>query len=182
MASLDDINISVLLKLEKIANNKYEEEKRRAESLISQASNMQTVFAVSSAALFMLLPVIISNKGTLSLNCIFIFVSCIVASLLLSLVWATKAQKRYDTLVLPKEKEVEDGLKKQLNDENLSAIEALRQLILNNIDNMNKAQEAWEQNNNERVSYIKKSTYAFFIAVGFCVVFYLVSLFWIYFC
>ena len=48
----------VLLRIEQLVKLKYEEEVEREASLISQASNMQTVFSVSSAALFMLLPTI----------------------------------------------------------------------------------------------------------------------------
>ena len=66
----------VLLRIEQLVKLKYEEEVEREASLISQASNMQTVFSVSSAALFMLLPTIVdaNYRGNLNLNTIYLYV------------------------------------------------------------------------------------------------------------
>ena len=67
------------MRIEQLVKLKYEEEVEREASLISQASNMQTVSSVSSAALFMLLPTIVdaNYRGNLNLNTIYLYVSII---------------------------------------------------------------------------------------------------------
>jgi len=46
---------------------KYEAELKREDSLIQQSSHMQTAFAFMSAAVFMLVPIILEYRGSLSL-------------------------------------------------------------------------------------------------------------------
>ena len=90
------ITKEMLLQIEQLVKAKYEEEVKREESLIAQSSNMQTVFSISSAALFMLLPTIIDAqyRGNLNLNVIYFFVSIIAIFLISSLFFATIVQNR----------------------------------------------------------------------------------------
>ena len=176
------INNAVLLKLEAIAKNKYEEEIKREESLIAQASSMQTVFAVSSAALFMLLPILISYRGNLNLVFFFFFVSLITASMISSLVFATIAQWRYKIRVLPTERDVRSGLLQKIKERRACTSEIIQMIIEDSIEQYGKAQEAREQSNNMRVKWIKCSMYSFFASIGCCLVFYLLSILFMWVC
>ena len=50
---------------------KLEDETKRYESLIQQASNMQTAFAFSTATLFMIAPIAIENRGNMTLGLLY---------------------------------------------------------------------------------------------------------------
>lgn len=76
------------------AEFKYSEEIRREDSIIQQSSNMQTAFSVISAALVMVAPVMVDNRGRLPLEFFLVAFSTIILSLMLSLLFATIAQKR----------------------------------------------------------------------------------------
>lgn len=73
---------------------KLEDETKRYESLIQQASNMQTAFAFSTATLFMIAPIAIENRGNMTLEYLLIVFSSITALLMLSLFFASLAQRR----------------------------------------------------------------------------------------
>ena len=167
---------AVLLKLEAIAKNKYEEEIKREESIIAQASSMQTVFAVSSAAFFMLLPILISYRGNLSLVFFFFFVSLITACMISSLVCATIAQWRFKIRVLATENDVRSGLLQEIKERRVCTSEIIQMIIEDSIEQYGKAQEAREQRNNMRVKWIKYSMYSFFASIGSCLVFYVLSI------
>lgn len=169
------IENEILLKLEAYARSKYEEELKREESLINQASNIQTVIAVASAALFMLLPILMSNRGNLSLLFIFINTSLITISLIFSLLFATLAQWRFNVFVLPKEHLVQEHLATLINDNAILIDNVLNRIISSNIELYNEVQEDRERSNNKRVKRIKISMYSFFLSVFFSAVFFILS-------
>jgi len=178
----NNLSNAVLLKLEVIAKNKYEEEKKREESLITQASSMQTVFAVSSAALFMLLPVLISYRGNLSLVFFFINVSLVTASLVSSFVFATIAQWRFKIRVLPTEQDVREGLINRIKQKKVSPTEILELITEDSIEQYRAAQEDREKRNAMRVKCIKISMYSFLASIFFCLVFYFLSIYYLWIC
>lgn len=169
------MSIELLSRVEQLAKQKYEEEIKREESLIAQSSNMQTVFSVSTAALFMLLPIIIDKeyRGNLSLNTTYLFVSIITFCLLSSLFFATRAQARrkrvmfatMDSII----NEIGDTSKFQANLENPFTL--TRKLI----NSYHEAYKSLFNNNNKRVILIRISMWLFYISLGLCIVFYLVS-------
>ena len=73
---------------------KLDDETKRYESLIRQASNLQTAFAFSTAALFMIAPMVIENRGKLTLEYLLVVFTSITACLMLSLLFASLAQSR----------------------------------------------------------------------------------------
>ena len=73
---------------------KLEDETKRYESLIHQASNMQTAFAFSTAALFMVAPIAIEDRGNMTLEYLLIVFSSISDLLMISLFFAALAQSR----------------------------------------------------------------------------------------
>jgi len=94
--SQQDIQAEILYAhVKELSQMKYESELRREDSLIQQSSNMQTAFSFSTAALFMIAPITIEYRGHLSINFFLIVFASITASLLLSLLFASFAQKRH---------------------------------------------------------------------------------------
>lgn len=165
----------VLLRIEQLVKLKYEEEVEREASLISQASNMQTVFSVSSAALFMLLPTIVdaNYRGNLNLNTIYLYVSIIAFFLLLSLLSATAAQNRRKRVMFATMQSLIDEIVDRTKlKENLENSFTLTRKLINSYC---KAYESLSENNNKRVILIQLSMYLFYISIGLCMFFYLVS-------
>ena len=72
----------------------YANEERREDSLIQQATNMQTAFSFVSAAVFMVAPIVIEYRGKLPLE-FFLIVFALISGLLLACLFcATMAQRR----------------------------------------------------------------------------------------
>ncbi len=87
--------------IKELAQLKYDTENKREQSLIQQASQMQTVFSFITAAVFMAVPVCIEHRGELSLKFFLLAVSSITAFILASLVLAALAQWRWKTKSFP---------------------------------------------------------------------------------
>lgn len=170
-SEFEKLSNELLTALETIARNKYEEEKAREESLISQASNMQSVFAISTAALFMLLPILIDNRGSLELQLFFIFISIITAFLLVSLVFATLAQWRFKMLVLPEANSVISGVAEKLPD----VLKDIRMLTAHNITQYTTIQKNRAKYNRKRVIFVCISMCSFFLSILFCAIFFIVA-------
>lgn len=175
------ITKEMLLQIEQLVKAKYEEEVKREESLIAQSSNMQTVFSISSAALFMLLPTIIDAqyRGNLNLNVIYFFVSIIAIFLISSLFFATIVQNRRKRVRFAAMQslisEIEDMSKFKENLENPFA------LTRKSINAYHAAYKSLYENNNRRVVLIRISMWLFYLALGGCVVFYLESTYTLFF-
>ena len=80
--------------LNEYAKFRYENELRREDSIIRQASQMQTAFSFVTAAMFMVAPIVIEYSRKLSLTFFLIVFSSITIALLFSLLFATLAQNR----------------------------------------------------------------------------------------
>lgn len=95
-----EIQICQYKYLKELANLKYDAKKKR-ESLISQASQMQAAFSFITVAFFAALTICVSNRGKLPLS-LFLITSCIICALLLaSLILASLAQWRFKTKTMP---------------------------------------------------------------------------------
>lgn len=73
---------------------KLDSEQRREDSIIQQSNQMQVAFSFLIAAIFMIAPIVIEYRGSLSLIFFLVSLSSIVVALLLSLVFAMLAQSR----------------------------------------------------------------------------------------
>ncbi len=80
---------------------KLESETKREDSLIQQSANMQTAFSFTTAALFMVAPIAIDNRGAMSLEFLLLAFSTITALMLISLVFASMAQNRQLNTTFP---------------------------------------------------------------------------------
>lgn len=87
--------------IKELSQLKYEAEEKREQSLIQQASQMQTVFSFITAAVFMAVPVCMQYRGELSLKFFFLSTSFITTFILLSLIFASIAQWRWKTKSFP---------------------------------------------------------------------------------
>ena len=162
----------VLYMIEKRVHEKYDEELEREKSLLEQASNMQTAFSIISAALFMLLPVLLQyTYGTISLQYYFVAVSVIVAFLLLSLVFATLAQWREMKDVLPDVKtmmnDIENKLDRLVDDESIWFSDSFRLY--------ETMQQSLAKLNKKRCALICASMICFFAALFACFLSYLIG-------
>ena len=88
----DDLSLYI----KELARMKYESEIRREDSLIMQASQMQTAFSFSSAALFMVAAIAVEYKEPWTFEFLLLIFSTITGALLVSLVLATIAQRRVE--------------------------------------------------------------------------------------
>lgn len=154
-----------------LAEFKYDSEVRREDSLIQQSSNMQTAFSFSTAALFMIAPIVIEYRGNLSLIFFLVAFSSITASLLLSLAFASFAQKRYAHEAFPDIEEIE----KEVSD-NYQLLLTKAQQDKQWVSVIGKIQKSKSQNNNKRVTNIKWSMRFFSTALILSVFWFVVTI------
>ena len=149
---------------------KYGEEIRREDSIIRQSSNMQMAFSFIVAALFMAAPVIIQYRGKLSLEFCLLSFSTIVVVLLISLLFATIAQKRKAQVMVDY---VENETKEILDNPKYFATEAQR--LKYRTDYYAKIEKSLHDNNKSRIKYLQKSMLFFYISLGLCAFWFAVS-------
>ena len=145
------------------AEFKYSEEIRREDSIIQQSSNMQTAFSVISAALVMAAPVMVDNRGRLPLEFFLVAFSTIILSLMLSLLFATIAQKRKPQMMV---NYVEKETKDVIDNPQFFATEAQR--LKYRVDYYGKIEKSLHNNNKSRVKNIKTAMILFYISLGLC--------------
>ena len=162
--------IRVLKLGENLLQQKYNEELSREQSLLTQAAQMQTAFSVITAALFMLLPILIDNRGTLDLTFIFIFVSIITLFLLVSFVLALLAQWRFKMRTLSGsdiQNNIIDSINELLSEE---------KIIVYKTNLLKKLQTDRFKTNEKRVFYITISMIAFYLSIFLCLIFFVTSI------
>ena len=85
----------------KIGERKYDEERDREDALISQASQMQTVFSIVTAVLLGAAAIFADHRGNIPTLFFIISISIIIATIGASLVLSSIVQWRFKTQVLP---------------------------------------------------------------------------------
>lgn len=150
---------------------KLEDETKRYESLIRQASNMQTAFAFSTAALFMIAPIAIEYRGNMTLEYLLLVFSTITIFLMLSLFFAALAQNRGEMESFSDINNFE-----QFIEENYEAFLSKAQREKAMAEQIGKVQLSASDKNDEMFQRIKKSMRFFFIAMGLSVFWFIVSL------
>lgn len=150
---------------------KLDDETKRYESLIHQASNMQTAFAFSTAALFMIAPMAIENRGNMTLEYLLVVFSSITLFLMLSLLFASLAQSR------GKLKSFADiNTFEQFVEENYEDYLSKAQQGKAIVDQIGEVQLSASERNDKMASRIKKSMIFFYIAMGLSAGWFIVSL------
>ncbi|WP_025434968.1 hypothetical protein [Peptoclostridium acidaminophilum] len=154
-----------------LAQFKYDGELRREDSLIQQSSNMQTAFAFSTAALFMIAPIALEYRGNLSVHFFLAAFSSITAFLLLSLAFASLAQKRYAHEAFPDVEVIE----KEISD-NYQSFVTKAQQDKQWVNVIGKLQKSKSQINDKRVKHIMWSMKSFSAALILSVFWYVVTI------
>lgn len=158
--------------IHELSKFKYEEENAREQSLIRQSSQMQTVFSFITAALYMLLPVIIDHRGRISLTFIFIWVSIITLFLIISLVTASLSQWRYKIVAFPNT----DVIREKVG-ENFDQFLTREQQLTDYNNLIIAAQKSKYEKNNTRVIFITISMVSFYISMTSIIVFFTSSIY-----
>lgn len=162
-----EIQICQYKHLKELANLKYNAEKERRESLISQASQMQAAFSFITAAFFAALTICVSNKGKLPLS-LFLITSCIICALLLaSLILASLAQWRFKTKTMPDIRTIEETI---FEDPQFVEYKNEEYRIAQYVQLLSETQVAMEKLNEKRVNLICASMVCFYIAIAVIVV------------
>lgn len=157
--------------LHTFAKEKFDLEEKREEAIIQQASQMQTVFSFMTAALFMVLPVVLEHSAGLSMRFIFIAFSSITLALLFSLFFAMMAQNRKYKAALPDVKTMADYIT-----ENESYFETEEQRHKYMVDTYAEVQESKCKLNGKRINWIKRSMTAFYCSLGLCAFWFVVAI------
>lgn len=165
----EKIKLRVLNLSEKLAQQKYNEEMSREQSLLTQASQMQTAFSVITAVLFMLLPILIDKRGPIDLTLIFIFISIISLFLLISFIFALSAQWRFKIKTIISS-EIQDDVIDNINE--LSSEEDVISFKINLLKNLHDEKF---KINNKRVFYITLSIITSYLSLITCVIYYCTS-------
>lgn len=147
----------------RISQMTFDNELRREDSLLTQASHMQTAFAFTTAAIFAVLPICVDHKGKLSYSFFYVWIAIIIAFMLASLVFASIAQWRYKTETYGSIEKTRDTVlndlqwKEYINDSYCDA--QLVDLLLKIYNEKNKINE-------KRVGFIMASMICFFLALA----------------
>ena len=153
------------------ATTKLESETRREDSLIQQASTMQTAFSFTTAALFMVAPIAVEYRGNMSLPYLLAVFSSVTALLMLSLVFASTAQNRQLTATFPDIDILTKHIEEHYNDYVTKAQQdkALSELI-------GTVQKSKDEINDKRVKRIRWSMRFFYAALGLSAIWFLISI------
>lgn len=170
--TIEEQAVTLYRHVKELSKLKYESELRREDSLIQQSSHMQTAFSFMTAALFMAAPIIVDNRGeVLSLNFLLAAFSMIVACLLVSLVTASLAQRRFKKksfMSIPDiEKFVSDTYQNTLKES-----EQLKQWV----QVVGDVQTDLERLNDKRATLIRISMVSFWVSIGLIVIWYFVAI------
>lgn len=157
--------------LNEYAKFRYENELRREDSIIRQASQMQTAFSFVTAAIFMVAPIVIEYSRKLSLTFFLIAFSSITIALLFSLLFATLAQNRE---ISKNFEDVSTFIKYVENNEN--DFETKKQRLKYIIDTYGDVQKDKAIINDKRVKLIRISMWMFYVALGLCAFWFIIAI------
>ena len=157
--------------LHSFAKEKLEQENKREEAIIQQASQMQTVFSFMTAALFMVLPIVIEHNAGLSMCFMFIAFSSIATSLMFSLFFAMMAQNRTYKAALP---DVKDMREYMIANESYFDTRGQRYKYM--VDTYSVVQSSKCKLNDKRINWIKRSMASFYASLGLCVFWFIVAI------
>ena len=146
--------------IKELAKLKYESEMRREDSLINQASQMQTAFSFTSAALFMVAAIAVEYKEPWSYNFLIVIFSTITFALVISLVLATVAQRRMEREDFQHIEELKDFI---IDNYEESITPAQRNMQW--IDMVGKIEKDLSRVNDNKVVMIRWSMIWFYIAI-----------------
>lgn len=161
MGVKEKVEISEMLKV--YAENRYKEEVRRENSLVEQASKLQSSFSFVSVSVLTVADIAVSNKGCLSYSFFMLTFSTIMIAIAVSLVFATIAQARATREDFATTSEVKDFLIDQVNAKSLKTDVDRNFYWINTYE---KIERGLTTSNNKKLRFIKISTLFFYISIG----------------
>lgn len=144
------------------AKSIYEGEEKREASVIEQAGRMQSAFSFVIAALFMLAQILVAYT-VLSSAFLIASISSVSITLLLSLLFATIAQRRFKRTYLAPAKELSDHIKA-----NYQFFLTSAQRNKNLSETYEEISSSLEKKNNTRIVFIQLSMGLFYFSLGLC--------------
>ena len=154
-----------------MAQTIFSHELRREDAIIQQASQMQTAFSFVTAALFMVLPVVVENRGCLSYGFIIGAFASITFIMTLSLVFASIAQRRKKIKDYPNISSLHEYIIKNYV---FFKTEAQRQKYI--VDSLSVIQESYRKRTEERGLFISLSFLCFYFALLACLIWFVIAL------
>ena len=168
MSKEEKIKEDITEHIKELAKLKYESEMRREDSLINQASQMQTAFSFTSAALFMVAAIAVDYKEPWSYNFLILIFSTITIALIISLVLATVAQRRMEREDFSHIEDIKDFVLENYEE---SLTKAQRNIQW--IDMVGKVEKDLSRVNNNKVILIRWSIIWFYIAIILSVIWFI---------
>lgn len=153
------------------AKTKYDQECRREDSIIHQASNMQTAFSFVIIALFTISPVIVQYRGVLSLQFLLVVYASITALLLLCLLFATLAQQRKKQTTMPI---VEEHTRFIVDHKESFISKAQRCKYM--AKTYEEVEKSLHSNNGQRIKYVRLSMIFFYVSLAVCAFWFIVAI------
>lgn len=148
----------------------YQNEERREDSLLQQASNMQSAFSFVIAAVFMVAAIVVENRGPLPLTFISVAFSSLTACLVFSLFAATMAQRRAKREDFPKI----STIKNKIIEEYMN-FETPAQRDKYFVETYEKMYASYEKVNDKRRKWVVISMAAFYVALVLCCLWFIVA-------
>lgn len=149
----------------------YDNEVRRNDSIIQQAGQMQTSFSFITAAVFMIAPVVIEYRGSISLAFFLVAFSSIGFCILMSLFFATMAQNQKKRDDFPT---VSDFIKLVVEKETDFATKAQREKY--QADTLAVIHKNFADSNDRRIMNIQWSMRFFYTSLALCVFWFIVAM------
>lgn len=168
MSKEEKIKEDITEHIKELTKLKYESEMRREDSLINQASQMQTAFSFTSAALFMVAAIAVDYKEPWSYNFLILIFSTITIALIISLVLATVAQRRMEREDFSHIEDIKDFVLENYEE---SLTKAQRNIQW--IDMVGKVEKDLSRVNNNKVILIRWSMIWFYIAIILSVIWFI---------
>lgn len=146
--------------IEKLSKYSYELEEKREQSLIEQSARMLEAFSVITAALGILLSIVLEYCNELSKYFIFIVTGIIGIFLIASLILAILAQWRYKYNALP----LPEDIYKHVHD-NYKVFLSIKNQAKHYNEVLNSVQKSKKKINDKRASMITLSMIFFYCAI-----------------
>lgn len=157
----DEIDVkSIMRDMVDIAKLSYEQEEKREQSLLYQASQMLTALSFSSAAVLMVVPILIANLPDTIKTYILICMGLTMMFFVSSMVLALLVQWRYKYQALPSPMDIFIHIS-----ENVQFFNTEEQRYKNWVEMLNANWISKRKNNDKRVNLIRASMILFFCAI-----------------
>lgn len=163
--------VDILRFTNELAQIIYKASVDREDSILQQATRMQTAFSFIITSVFMAATILIDHKGKLTDEFLVLSFSSIIVVLLISILFATIAQNRKKTELFPNITEIQEFVYN-----NAEYFETEEQRYKYITDTYAKMQKPREESNDYRVKWVMLSMITFYIAIALCFFWFIVGI------